>query len=233
MSKMKTLHGRRYHPQLNYESVNKRRIPIRIFSIFCLVGAIAMHVLGDSGTMATLLIFLGIGMLGEDIIWMIQTMEGGYTLLDDGICYWLYFRKHKVLYKDIKTIYITSSSIHLPYILIIGGEEHGVLQYCMEEREKHGTLLNTELESILVKNHETESNYGFLWNSREIKKILEHYKGDYYIAESIINCYQQEYDGICEQYGIEKRVYVIDDCESKKVFNKGKRNGKKNSRTND
>lgn len=55
MSKMKTLHRRRYHPQLNYESVNKRRIPIRIFSIFCLAVAIAMYVLGDPGTIATLL----------------------------------------------------------------------------------------------------------------------------------------------------------------------------------
>ncbi|MCM1496286.1 MAG: hypothetical protein NC089_10885 [Bacteroides sp.] len=219
MSEMKILHTRRYHPHLNYKSVNKRRIPIRIFCIFCLAGAIAMHVLGDSRTIAFLLTFTGIGMLGEDIIWIIQTMEGGYKLLDDGICYWWYFRKYKVLYKDIKSIYITNSSIQLPYVLIIGGEEHGVLQYCMEKREKNRILLNTELESILVKNQETESNYGFLWNSREIKKILEHYKGDYYIAESIIQQYRQEYDCIYERYGIEKRVYVIDDCENRKMFN--------------
>lgn len=198
---------KRYHPHLNYESVNKRRMPFRILSVVCFAVAIAMDVWGHSGTMVTWFILIGAAMLIEDVFWFVQTIEGGYQLLDDGICYWWHFKKHIVLYKDMKRIYVTNSSINLPFILVIGGEDHGVLQYCMEEREKSGKLLNTELESILVRNHETERNYGFLWNNREIQKLLEHYEGDYYIAKSIINSYRQEYDSICEQYGIRERIH--------------------------
>lgn len=204
---MKTLHAKRYHPHLNYESVNKRRIPARILSVICFAGAIAMVASGHSGTIIKWLILMGAAMLIEDIYWFVQVMEGGYQLLDDGICYWWYFKKHKVLYKDMKRIYVTNSSVNLPFILMIGGEDHGVLQYCMEEGKKNGKLLNTELESILVRNHEIEGNYGFLWNRREIQKLLEHYEGDYYVAESIIDSYRQEYDNICEQYGMKQRIH--------------------------
>lgn len=207
--KRKRMICKRYHPHLNYESVNKRRIPFRILSVICFAGVITMVISGHSGTMIKWLILMGAAMLIEDINWFVQTMEGGYQLLDTGVCYWWHFKKLTVLYKDIKRIYVTNSSVNLPFILVIGGEDHGVLPYCMEEREKNGKILNTELESILVRNHETEGNYGFLWNNKGIQKLLEHYEGDYYIAESIISSYQQEYASICEQYGIREQVHII------------------------
>lgn len=35
-------------------------------------------------------------------------------------------------------------------------------------------------------------NYGFVWNQREMHKVLEGSLGDYYVASSVVDCWRKK-----------------------------------------
>lgn len=210
---------KRYHPGINYGNIKKELKVVRILSILCFLLAVFAFVLHLSKTMAVYFLILGVAMLWLDIIWFVQKLQGGYTLSDDNICYWRKFKKYKIYFNDVQSVFIVNAStnngdvMNLPYVLIIGGRSSGVMQYCMHDRTQTGVLMNTEIEFVLIKDRETENNYGLLWNCSEMQKILRGYQGDYYVAESVINSFKDEYELICGQYNIKKQVKVIPDKE--------------------
>lgn len=210
---------KRYHPNINCKKVNKQLYLMRILSLLSFAVMVLFIVRKSSTTHILFLFLLGVAFLWLDIIWFVQKLAGGYSVLNDSILYWWHYKRHELKFQDIHRIYVVNASwnngdlIDLPYILIIGGEDHHVLQYCMSDIE-NGPLLNTELESILIQNKETENNYGFLWNDNEMQKLFVGYQGEYYIADSIISRCSKEYDLICTQYGLKDRIHIIYDTKN-------------------
>lgn len=160
---------------------------------------------------------MSIGAFYWDIIVWLQTMSEGYRLSDSGICFWHKFKKHTVDFGEIHNIYIVNKSINngdivgVPFIWLMGGKETGVLQYCMQDRNKNCGLIDAEIAQILIDNNETENNYGFVWNRKEIHKLFNGYRGEYYVAESVIKNYPNEYNAICAYYDVRERVHIIKD----------------------
>lgn len=210
---------KRYHSGIDYKSRNKKMLPWRIFAAFFFIIAIAESVLHFMFIAPDAFWYsMGVAMLSNDILMFLQKLANGYKMSNTDIYFWRNFKKHRVSFQEIHHIYVVNAAVNngdvmgLPYILLIGGKESGVQQYCMHDRNKSGRLLHTEIEIMLISNHETDNNYGFVWNQKIIYKILKGYKGDYYVAESILNDFSIEYDLICEQYDdIEERVHVIED----------------------
>lgn len=66
--------------------------------------------------------------------------------------------------------------------------------------------------TIFNKGSSAISDYGFIWNKREIYKIFKGFRGDYHIAASVIESYRDKFDNIVKEYGIsDNQIHVIDD----------------------
>ncbi len=206
---------KRYNPVIDSDNIGKGVIIMRLLSIPFLVIAIVTRIL-DISNASRFFLLMCIPMLWLDFIWFMQKMAGGYKLSDKEIIFWRNCKKNRVEYENIKYIFIVNACTNnveissLPWVAIIGGKATGVVEYCMHTRGENNRLFNTDIENILVKNQEIKSNYGFLWNSKEMYKILKGYKGDYYIAKSVMK-ESEEYKQIYERYDIKDRVHIIED----------------------
>lgn len=179
-------------------------------------------------------VFLGFcfGAWYVPVLSLIFKLCEGYSVQETGICFRYRFMKHKLLYKDIKCIIISNYNLHskiikIPYITVIGGEQDEILRYCINSKKRHvlssidiryklgaeiGCYYPGNIWKILKKGSSVISNYGFVWNKREMYKIFKGFGGNYYIARSIIENYRDEFDNIAKEYGIsDKRIHVIDD----------------------
>lgn len=169
----------------------------------------------------------------------------GYSIQEDGICFRYRFIKHKLLYEDIKCIIIVNSStnggkiVKIPYIIIIGGEQDEILQYCnnfhnlpyrryvlssnnirVKLGAKIGCYHPGNIWTIVNKDSSAISDYGFIWNNKkELYRIFKGFRGDYYIAASVIESYRDKFDNIVKEYGIsDNQIHVIDDSTDGKFL---------------
>lgn len=161
-------------------------------------------------------------------------LEDGYTLEEDCIYYRSRFITYKLLYKDIKCIIIAHMSLgagrtsKTPCVVMIGGEQEEILKYCTDGNRR-GLLTSNIIEHILgaeigdfspenfwetiKKGPSVVCDYGFVWNKREIHKVLKGFQGDYYVAASVVEGYRKIYDEIVENFNIDKeRIHIIDDA---------------------
>ena len=138
----------------------------------------------------------------------------GYSIQEDGICFRYRFIKHKLLYEDIKCIIIVNSStnggkiVKIPYRRYVLSSNNIRVKLGAEIGCYHPgniwTIFNKESSAI--------SDYGFIWNKREIYKIFKGFRGDYHIAASVIESYRDKFDNIVKEYGIsDNQIHVIDD----------------------
>lgn len=159
-------------------------------------------------------------------------MPQGYLLEKDGIVFNCKFKKNKLLYEEIKCIIISNTTVSMritktPWIGIIGEQQNEILQYLINGKKRH-VLTSDDIKvklgekigyyhpgniwKILKKGSSTIYNYGFWWNKKEMYKILEGFRGEYYIAASVISNYNDEFNAICKRYDIDgQRIHVIDD----------------------
>lgn len=156
----------------------------------------------------------------------------GYLLEQDRIVYHCKCKKNQLLYKDIKCIIVTNFVVSsritkTPWAAVIGKEENEIISYVMSDKKRHvltsddmkyklgekiGVWHPGNIGKILKKGSCTTYDYGFVWNKKEMYKILEGFGGDYYIAASVIYNYKEDFHEICEKYGIDnQRIYIIDD----------------------
>lgn len=165
-------------------------------------------------------------------------LEDGYVLEEDCISYRNRFRTYKLLYKDIKCIIIAHMSLgagrtnKTPCVVMIGGEQEEILKYCTDGNRR-GLLTSNIIEHILgaeigdfspdnfwetiKKGPSAVCDYGFVWNKREIHKVLKGFQGDYYVAASVVEGYRKKYDEIVENFNIDKeRIHIIDDATKKR-----------------
>ncbi|MGN0246899.1 MAG: hypothetical protein ACI4DK_13175 [Lachnospiraceae bacterium] len=159
-------------------------------------------------------------------------LREGYSIQEDGICFRYRFIKHKLLYEDIKCIIIVNSYgnnkiVKTPYIIVIGGEQNEILQYCNNFPFRHvlasinimvklgaeiGCYHPGNIWTIFNKGSSAISDYGFIWNKREMYKIFKGFRGDYHIAASVIESYRDKFDDIVKEYGIsDNQIHIIDD----------------------
>ncbi|MDE6713991.1 MAG: hypothetical protein K2K20_09665 [Lachnospiraceae bacterium] len=156
----------------------------------------------------------------------------GYLLKKDRIVFHCKYKKNELLYEDIQCIIISNTQIRLqttktPWITMIGEQSDEILQYLMNENRKY-VLRDVDIKSklgekigwfhyeyiwkIFKKGSSAIYNYGFGWNKQEIHKVLDGFRGDYYIAASVISNYRDEVNAICKQYDIDsQRIHIIDD----------------------
>lgn len=158
----------------------------------------------------------------------------GYLLEKDRIVFHCKCKRNELLYEDIRCIIIVNAVVErrgtttkTPWIAMIGELQDDILQYLINKNKKHvlrsrdiqwrlgekiGWFHYEYLWKIFKKGSSTIYNYGFIWNKQEIHKVLEGFKGDYYIAASVISNYSDELNAVCKQYGIDnQRIHIIDD----------------------
>lgn len=159
-------------------------------------------------------------------------LREGYIIREDGIFFNYRFRENKLLYEEIKVIIISNTQgnyriTKIPYVAVIGGESNEILQYCMDSPKRHvltsndiryklgaaiGCFHPENVWEIFKKGSSIIYNYGFVWNQREMYKIFKGFLGDYYIAESVLENFCDEFDDIVKKYDIgSERIHVIND----------------------
>lgn len=202
-----------------------------IIGILFLMGAFLVRTIWENKDFEKLFLALSFSLWYLLIFVIPFNLMEGYFLEEDCICYRYRFIPQKLLYKDIKCIIITHISSGLrtrptPCVIMVGGEQEKVLQYCMEE--KSGVLISRAVERILgadigcysvdnfwemfKRGSSVVRDYSFVWNKREMHKVLEGFQGDYYVSASVIDYYDEEYGEILEKYDIDKkRIHIIDD----------------------
>lgn len=156
----------------------------------------------------------------------------GYLLEKDRIVFHCKYKKNELLYEDIQCIIISNVAVghritKTPWVAVIGEQQDEFLQYLINENKRH-VLTSSDIQcklgdkigwfhyeymhKIFKKGSSIIYNYGFWWNKKEIHKVLEGFRGDYYIAASVISNYGDEMNTICKQYGIDnQRIHIIDD----------------------
>lgn len=156
----------------------------------------------------------------------------GYLLEKDRVVFHCKCKRNELLYKDIRCIIIVNTVVKLsttktPWIAMIGESQDEILRYLINENKRH-VLTNSDIQwrlgekigwfhyeymwKIFKKGSSIIYNYGFVWNKQEIHKVLEGFKGDYYIAASVISNYSDKLNVVCKQYGIDdQRIHIIDD----------------------
>lgn len=156
----------------------------------------------------------------------------GYLLEKDGIVFHCKFKKNKILYEEIKYIIISNTTVSTritktPWVGIIGEQQNEIPRYLINGKKRH-VLTSGDIKYILgekigyyhpgniwnifKKGSSTIYNYGFWWNKKEMYKVLEGFQGDYYIAASVISNYNDDFNAICKQYGVDsQRIHIIDD----------------------
>lgn len=167
-------------------------------------------------------------------------LPDGYLLEKDKLVFYCKFKRNELLYEDIKCIIITNLIVSLrttktPWVAMIGEQENELLSYLNNDKKKH-VLTSTDIKCMLgekigfwhpgnsekffQKGSRTIHNYGFCWNKREMYKVLEGFKGDYYIAASVFSNYKEECDALCEKYSIDRqRIHIVDDsCEGEFIW---------------
>ena len=161
----------------------------------------------------------------------------GYCIRDDGIVFHCRLVKNKLLYQDIQCILVTNGwrrhgIVKTPYVALIGGKPDEILRYCAEN-PRHRVLSSADIQSKLgaAIGHYEEiqqmfrkgsshiCNYGFLWNKREMHRILERFSGNYYIAASVLQNFYDEFRDIAKKYSISsERIHVINDSTNGKFI---------------
>lgn len=161
-----------------------------------------------------------------------EKWPAGYLLEKDRIVFHCKYRKNELLYEDIQCIIISNMDVGLritktPWITMIGEQSDEILRYLMSEKRKY-VLRDADIKcklgekigwfhyeyiwKIFKKGSSTIYNYGFGWNKKEIHKVLNGFRGDYYIAASVIRNYSDEMNAICKKYDINsQRIHIIDD----------------------
>lgn len=160
-------------------------------------------------------------------------MSDGYAIYEDGLFFKYRFKDNKLLYKDIKCIIISNwqrGMSKAPEVTVIGGNMDKIRQYFSLPKSHVLTgdviryFLGAEIGcyhpgniwEILKKGSSTIYNYGFVWNKREMYKILEGFSGDYYVAKSVIEKFHEEFNNILEKYSISnERIHIINDLPDK------------------
>lgn len=165
------------------------------------------------------------------ILFIFCKWASGYLLEKDRLIYHFLYSKHVLQYKDVKCIIISNTRhyragipLKLPWITMVIEKQDEIIAYCMDGKKKR-VLANSDIEDrfSLAYTYDLKTylsylsfsknyNYGFLWNKKNMYKILEGYQGDYYIAASVISKFKDEFSAICKQYNInDERIHIIDD----------------------
>ena len=161
-----------------------------------------------------------------------EKWPAGYLLEKDRIVFHCKYRKNELLYEDIQCIIISNTIVRsritkTPWITMVGERSDEIIQYLMSENRKY-VLRDVDIKcklgekigwfhyeyiwKIFKKGSSTIYNYGFGWNKQEIHKVLDGFRGDYYIAASVISNYSDEMNAIRKQYDIDnQRIHIIDD----------------------
>lgn len=166
------------------------------------------------------------------IILIFVKLPEGYLLEQDRIVYHCKCKKNQLLYKDIKCIIVTNFVVSLtitktPWVAVIGKEENEIISYVMSDKKRHvltsddmkyklgekiGVWHPGNIGKIFKKGSCTTYDYGFVWNKKEMYKVLEGFGGDYYIAASVIYNYKEEFHALREKYDTgNQRIHIIDD----------------------
>lgn len=166
------------------------------------------------------------------VLFFFLRLSEGYNIQKDCIYFKYRFKMHKLFYKDIKCIIIVNGQINskivkTPYVIIIGGEQERILQYCRNRKKPHVLACNEikyelgaeigcyhpgNVWEMFKRGSSTVFDYGFMWNQREIHKLLTGFCGKYYVAKSVIGCYPNKFDEIIKKYGINKeQINIFDD----------------------
>lgn len=230
MSKRKMVAwNKKYYPRFNSYLIEKILILCGIVLFIC---SLLFNFVFGSRDLAC--VFWGLCLSSWFIpvtLFFFKLMEG-YIIQDDGIFFKYRFMKNKLLYEDIKVIIISNAQgnyriTKTPYITVIGGEKNEILQYCVDSPKRHVLTSNDiryklgaaigcfhpgNIQEIFKKGSFIIYNYGFVWNQREMYKIFKGFLGDYYIAESVLENFRNEFDDIVKKYDIgSERIHVIND----------------------
>lgn len=166
-------------------------------------------------------------------------LREGYMIQEDGIYFKYRFLKNKLLYEDVKCVIISNSNgntriVKTPYVTIIGGEQDAILQYCINGKKTHvldshgirytlgaeiGCYHPGNVWEMFKKGSSVINDYGFVWNQKAMYKLLQGFGGNYYVAASVVENYQKEFDKIIKQYKIKgEKVHIIDDSTNGKYI---------------
>lgn len=165
-------------------------------------------------------------------ILIFMKLPKGYLLEQDKIVFYCKCKRNQLLYEDIKCIIVTNFEFNAridkrPWVAVIGKEEDEIISSIMNDKRRH-VLASSDINyklgekigfwhtgnvwEIFKRGSSTTYDYGFLWNKKEMYKVLEGFKGDYYIAASVIHNYEEDFHAICEKYSIDhQRIHIIDD----------------------
>lgn len=218
-----------YYPRFDSYLIEKILIICGIVLFIC---SLLFHYVFESRDLAGVFWGLCLSSWFISVTLFFFKLREGYIIQDDGICFQYRFMKNKLLYKDIKCIIISNGQenytiVKTPYITVIGGEQDKILQYCIDSPKRHvltssdiryklgaeiGCYHPGNIREMFKKGSSIIYNYGFVWNKREMYKILKGFRGDYYIAASVQENFRDEFDDIIKKYDISsERVHVIDD----------------------
>ncbi len=223
------LNKRLYYPRFNSDVIEK--ILIICGAVLCICFLIINFVFGKKDLAG---VFWGLCLSAwycPALLFLFKLSEG-YVVLDDGISFRYRFMKNKLLYNDIKCIIISNGNgnyriVKTPYVTVIGGEQDEILRYCTDSPKRHvltsndiryylgekiGFYYPDNMWKIFKKGSSVIYNYLFVWNEREMHKIFKGYLGDYYIAASVLENYDDEFADIVKKYNISsEQIKVIDD----------------------
>ena len=228
-SKNDKSNGRLYYRETNSAPIGSALIYSGLF--MGILAVILGFIIGNFDSLIMMIGISGIAALLGAILHFLEMGEG-YAIEENCIYYNKYrFFKRKLLFKDIKCIIVVNASDEgrirkTPYIIMMGGDPEKILHYCMNSERFH-VLSKDEVKEKLggeIGYYNVENfwnmfkkgafsccDYGFEWNKKEMHKVLKGFSGDYYVAASVVDCYRKTYDEIVKVYGMEKRIYIIDD----------------------
>lgn len=207
------------------------RVLVILGTVLFLCAFFSYHFIGDEN-LADIFGAFGLAAWYLLALQFLFKLSSGYRIFGDGILFHYRFLRHKLLYQDIKCIIVVNAQVNLritstPYVVLIGGEEDRILQYCMTAPKRHvlsemdirytlgaeiGCYHPDNIRYYFKKGSATIHDYGFWWNRREIHKLLAGYPGDYYIAASVLEHNRDKFDEIVKKYEIgSERIHFIDD----------------------
>lgn len=167
------------------------------------------------------------------ILLFIHTLYNGNICEKEGIRFYNKFHSNYLSYSDIECIFILNADIaygrgvsNVPWIGVIGESSEEVINLCKNRKGQKvltANVIRYELQErigfyyfynfldFFKKETRYIKNYGFVWNN-DATNLLHNYKGEYYIAASVVKIYEDKIKKSCELYGIrDERIHILDD----------------------
>lgn len=144
----------------------------------------------------------------------------GYSVDDESIEF-RRIKKDKIYFKDINCIIFSNKVVRMGisktvWVTLVSGETKDIVSFCENYNKKY-VLTDSDIKNRLdcVRANQDSSlgkYYGFIWNQKEMHKILEVYNKDYYVAASVASVHKEFFKKICDSYKLdERKIHIIDD----------------------